>query len=100
MIKDFYRNKSIFLTGCTGFVGKVVLEKFISALSDFKKIYVLVRAKKGLSPKERILKEIFSSPAFDNVRTRPDFEHIINNKIHPIVGDITKVGLGLSPQDR
>lgn len=50
MIRDFYKEKTIFLTGCTGFVGKVVLEKFINAIPDFKKIYVLIRNKRGVTP--------------------------------------------------
>jgi len=37
------------LTGATGFVGKVVLEKILRSLSDFNCIYLMVRAKKGLS---------------------------------------------------
>lgn len=28
-IREFYKNKTIFLTGCTGFVGKVILQKFL-----------------------------------------------------------------------
>ena len=46
-IKEFYRGKTIFLTGTTGFVGKVVLEKMLRDLSDFKKLFVMIRAKKN-----------------------------------------------------
>jgi len=42
-IKEFYRDKTIFITGTTGFVGKVVLEKILRSLSNFKKIFVMVR---------------------------------------------------------
>ena len=28
-IREFYKNKTILLTGCTGFVGKVILQKFL-----------------------------------------------------------------------
>jgi fatty acyl-CoA reductase len=48
-IQGFYRDKTIFLTGTTGFVGKVVLEKILRSLSDFKKIYIMVRPKKGMT---------------------------------------------------
>lgn len=100
MISEFYKDKSIFLTGCTGFVGKVVLEKFMHSLPEFKKIYVMVRAKRGFSAKERVQKEIFASPCFDGIRSRPDFEHMVNNKIHPIIGDICKERLAMSEEDR
>jgi fatty acyl-CoA reductase len=48
-IQNFYKDKVIFITGTTGFVGKVVLEKILRSLPDFKKIYVMVRPKKGMS---------------------------------------------------
>jgi fatty acyl-CoA reductase len=61
MIRDFYANKAVFLTGTTGFIGKVVLEKFISSLPEVRKIYVLVRPKKGTTALDRVRKDIFSS---------------------------------------
>ena len=36
-IKEFYRDKVIVLTGTTGFVGKVVLEKFLRSLYSLEK---------------------------------------------------------------
>ena len=48
-ITNFYRDKVIFITGTTGFVGKVVLEKLMRSCPEFKRIYIMVRAKKGLS---------------------------------------------------
>ena len=44
-IKTFYKDKTIFLTGTTGFVGKVVLEKILRSLGDFKRLYLMVRPK-------------------------------------------------------
>ena len=48
-IGSFYKDKVIFISGTTGFVGKVVLEKIMRSLSDFKTIYIMVRAKKFLT---------------------------------------------------
>jgi|688.fasta_scaffold559684_1 fatty acyl-CoA reductase len=44
---SFYKDKSILLTGATGFVGKHVLEKILRSLGNFKCVYVLVRPKKN-----------------------------------------------------
>lgn len=63
-IKQFYEGKTIFLTGTTGFVGKVVLEKFIRSLPHIKKLFVMVRAKKNISVQERFEKSILSSEIF------------------------------------
>jgi fatty acyl-CoA reductase len=57
-IKGFYKDKTIFITGTTGFVGKVVLEKIMRSLGNYKKIYIMVRQKKGMTDLQR-LEEIF-----------------------------------------
>jgi FlaA1/EpsC-like NDP-sugar epimerase len=61
MIREFYQGKTVLLTGCTGFVGKVVLEKFLRCLPGVKKIFVLMRPKRGTLPMDRVWKDIFSS---------------------------------------
>ena len=67
-IREFYSGKAIFLTGCTGFVGKVVLEKIMRCCPEYRRIYVLVRPKRGVAPLERVHKDIFSSECFSHVR--------------------------------
>jgi alcohol-forming fatty acyl-CoA reductase len=59
MIKEFYKDKTIFLTGATGFLGKVILEKFFRSLPEIKVIYILVRPKRGVEIMDRVMKEIF-----------------------------------------
>jgi thioester reductase-like protein len=53
-ISDFYKNKNLFITGATGFIGKALIEKLLRSCYDLNKIYLLVRSKKGHSPKERL----------------------------------------------
>lgn len=43
-IKDFLRNKSVFLTGATGFLGKLMIQKLL--VCDVKEIFLLTRPKK------------------------------------------------------
>mgnify|MGYP000321007803 FL=1 len=62
---EFYAGKTIFLTGTTGFVGKVVLEKLLRTLPTFKRLFIMVRAKKNLSVQERFEKQILSAEIFD-----------------------------------
>jgi fatty acyl-CoA reductase len=59
IVADYYKNKSIFVTGATGFLGKALIEKLLRSCYDLDKIYILVRPKKGKLPSERI-DEIFS----------------------------------------
>jgi len=55
-LKDFYVGRSVLVTGGTGFVGKVVIEKLLRSVPGLKAIYAIVRTKKNQSPEERMNK--------------------------------------------
>ena len=73
-IQEFFRNKSIFITGATGFLGKTLIEKLLRSCNDLKKIYILIRPKKGKSSSER-LNEILNA----KVKKNGDSIKLINN---------------------
>ncbi|XP_034103589.1 fatty acyl-CoA reductase wat-like [Drosophila albomicans] len=95
LIKEFYKNKTIFLTGGTGFLGKVVIEKVLRA-TETSRIYVLIRSKRGKSPQDRI----------DEWKTDPFFGVLLKiqpnalERIVPISGDCEEPDLGISAADR
>ena len=100
-IKDFYKGKTILLSGTTGFVGKVILEKILRSLTDVKRIYVMVRPKKTVTIAQRLQSEILSSEIFSFCcASNPDFKELALQKIKPIAGDLIIDKLGLSPEDR
>ena len=69
-VKDYYQGKRILITGCTGFIGKVILEKMLRSCPNIDCIYVFVRPKKGKLPMDRIKNEIFSSLCFSELKKR------------------------------
>ena len=74
-IKEFYDGKTIFLTGTTGFVGKVVLEKILRSLPNIKKLFVMVRDKKGMTVRQRFDNGILSSEIFrEHFKLDPNFQ--------------------------
>lgn len=94
-VSTYYEGKSLFLTGGTGFIGKVILEKLLRACPGIKCIYMLIRPKKGLDGDER-LKKIFQMPLFNKLQqTNPQ----AREKVIPIPGDICHQKLGISDED-
>nr|XP_026483592.1 fatty acyl-CoA reductase wat-like [Vanessa tameamea] len=89
-VQKFYDDAVVFVTGGSGFIGKQLIEKLIRS-TNLKKIYMLVRPKKGKSVEDRI-KHILENPVFEVVREeKPSFE----DKIVGIEGDICEINLGI-----
>lgn len=53
-IQKFYKGKTIFITGGSGLMGKVLIEKLLYSCSDLNKIYLLLRPKRGRNPEMRV----------------------------------------------
>jgi len=52
-ITESFWNGTVFVTGCTGFLGKILIEKLLRSCS-MKNIALLVRSKKGLDSSQRV----------------------------------------------
>ncbi|CAK1546368.1 unnamed protein product [Leptosia nina] len=95
-VREFYKGKSILITGGTGFVGKVLLEKLLRDCSDVKAIYVLMRQKKGVPGEER-LKELCNNKVFELLHKK---DPSVFSKLKFLSGDILEEDLGLSNDDK
>lgn len=122
-IASFYRGRSILITGGTGLMGKVLVEKLLRACPGIENIYLLMRPKKGNDVNTRLMELINTTVSksrhslqyrrnnldkmvqscapvlfqiFDGLR-KENAETL--NKLVPVAGDITAPGLGLSQVD-
>ncbi|KAM3963780.1 fatty acyl-CoA reductase 1-like [Aphomia sociella] len=94
-VAEFYAGKSLFITGGTGFLGKVFIEKLLYSCADIDKIYVLVRNKKYTNANNRI-EQMLNNPLFTRLKKkRPD----CTTKLIPIFGDVSEPNLGITPAD-
>nr|XP_022901635.1 putative fatty acyl-CoA reductase CG5065 [Onthophagus taurus] len=94
-IVKFYTNKNIFITGSTGFMGKVLIEKLLRCCPNTGTIYILIRSKKGKSPEER-LQDFFNQPIFENI----DLDQSnLKKKFKVIPGDVLEDNLNLTEND-
>lgn len=66
-VADSFKNKSVLITGATGFLGKVLVEKLLRSCKDISKVYIILRSKSGQSLKTRF-QNFKNSQVFDNLR--------------------------------
>ena len=123
-IRDAFAGRTVFLTGATGFVGSLVLEQLLRTCPDIHKVYVLVRQKRGVPPRQRIRQLLFTNPLFhllgqptatdssNNIelvnsnnqpeevhRTRRDDFRALAGKVEAIPGDLALPGFGIAGAD-
>lgn len=63
-VQKFYRGSNVFITGGTGFMGKILIEKLLRS-TQVATIYILIREKKGKDVHTRL------DELFDDVVSQP-----------------------------
>ncbi|RRT37835.1 hypothetical protein B296_00038895 [Ensete ventricosum] len=59
-IVEFLKDKSILITGSTGFLAKIFVEKVLRVQPDVKRLFLLVRAADAASADQRVQTEVHS----------------------------------------
>ncbi|XP_072390603.1 putative fatty acyl-CoA reductase CG5065 [Diabrotica undecimpunctata] len=95
VISKWYKGKTVFITGGSGFMGKVMVEKLLYACPDIKCIYMLMRSKRGKFPNQRI-DDMWKLPMFERLRKAQPNAY---KKMVPVIGDLHTENLGLNNKD-
>nr|CAB3244729.1 fatty acyl-CoA reductase 1 [Phallusia mammillata] len=87
-ISQFFNDKTVAITGGTGFIGQCLIVKLLKSCPGVKKIYLFMRNKKSDSVEER-LEKMIKSPIFKA------FDRSLLQKLVAIPCDLEKEGFGL-----
>ncbi|XP_014242270.1 putative fatty acyl-CoA reductase CG5065 [Cimex lectularius] len=90
-MREWYKGRSILVTGGSGFMGKVLIEKLLRCCPGIVTVYFICRPKRGNNVQTRV-SEMFKLPLFECLRREnPD----VFKKVVAVEGDITQDGLGI-----
>uniref|UniRef100_T1IGL0 Fatty acyl-CoA reductase n=1 Tax=Rhodnius prolixus TaxID=13249 RepID=T1IGL0_RHOPR len=93
-VREWYKGKNVLLSGGTGFMGKVLVEKLLRSCTDIGTIFIICRSKRGVNPSQRIA-DFAKLPLFAPLlKQNPK----ALQKLIAIEGDITEEDLGLKPE--
>ena len=101
-IAERLAGRRLLVTGATGLLGKVFVEKLLRSVPQIGRINLLVRSRPdGQSSARRLETEVFGSSVFERLIALigPQFETLCREKIGVVAGDLTQERLGLSDED-
>ncbi|KAI3973617.1 hypothetical protein MKW92_053359 [Papaver armeniacum] len=96
-ITESLENKTILITGSTGFLAKVFVEKLLRVQPNVRHLFLILRAPTPSSAAQRLHTEVMGKEVFRVLRTihGDRFNSFISQKITAIAGDITMENFGL-----
>ncbi|KAK7355078.1 hypothetical protein VNO80_14323 [Phaseolus coccineus] len=96
-IVKFLRGKKFFITGATGFLAKVFIEKILRTEPDVGKMYLLIKAKNKQAAMDRLQNEIINTDLFRCLQQvhGKSYQAFMLSKLVPVVGNICEHNLGL-----
>lgn len=98
-VREALAGRNIFLTGGSGFVGKVWLSMVLTHLPEVGRIYVFLRPKASVPAKQRFEKMLNTSPVFRPLHERygRDLSAFLSERVELVEGELTAPDLGLDP---
>ncbi|KAG8655121.1 hypothetical protein MANES_04G005400v8 [Manihot esculenta] len=90
-VLQFLENKNILVTGATGFLAKIFVEKILREQPNVKKLYLLLRAADAKSASQRLHNEVIGKDLFRLVKEKwgANMNSFISEKIVLVPGDIS-----------
>lgn len=99
LTRQLLQGKQVLITGTSGFLGKVVLEKILREIPQIGGVTLIVRgSRKYPDATERFRAEILSSSIFDRLKEKgaDQLQRLVDEKVHCISAEVTETRFGLS----
>ncbi len=103
MIRDYFAGRTILITGCTGYLGKSLLEKILRDLPEIGRVNVAIRASSRRSAQDRLERDILTSPVFNRLKRElgeEQFSALAHDRLRVVEIDLGRDRLGLTDQGR
>ncbi len=99
-IRQSLAGRHVFLTGGSGFLGKVWLSQVLTQLPELERIYVFLRPKALVPARQRFEKMINTSPAFRPLHERfgARLSEYLAQRVEVVEGELSDPDLGLRPE--
>ncbi|CAN6285566.1 unnamed protein product [Urochloa humidicola] len=99
-IAEFLGAKNFLITGGTGFLAKVLIEKILRTNPEVGQIYVLIKAKDSDTALRRLQNEVVDTELFKCLQEihGKDYSSFIARKLIPVVGDVREPNIGIAPE--
>ncbi|KAF3660993.1 Fatty acyl-CoA reductase 3 [Capsicum annuum] len=97
---QFLEGKTIFITGVTGYLAKILSEKILGVQPNVKKLYLLIRAPDPNSAKQRFVNEVLKTDLFRVLREKlgANLQGFIQDKVFPVPRDIACDSFGINSE--
>ncbi|XP_008660506.1 fatty acyl-CoA reductase 2, chloroplastic [Zea mays] len=98
-VAEFLGAKNFLITGGTGFLAKVLIEKILRTNPDVGKVYVLIKAKDSEAALARLRNEVVDTELFKCLQDihGEGYDGFIARKLVPVVGDVREANVGIAP---
>ncbi|XP_042481307.1 fatty acyl-CoA reductase 2, chloroplastic-like [Macadamia integrifolia] len=96
-IVKFLRGKQLFITGATGFLAKVLIEKILRTAPDVGRIFLLIKARNKEDAVNRLRNEIINEELFKCLKQNHGkaYQSFMLSKLVPVVGNVCESNIGM-----
>ncbi|XP_065850026.1 fatty acyl-CoA reductase 3-like isoform X1 [Euphorbia lathyris] len=96
-IIEFLENKTFLVTGATGYLAKIFVEKILRVQPNVKKMYLLLRASDAKSAMQRLQQDVVEKELFKVLKEKygENLNSFISEKVRAVAGDISCEDLGI-----